>query len=361
MIKVILYGPQPPFFSYGGPVRSLNSLRKVLFLRFDTICISPNKELNGDFASYDSKNKILYSSYPFSTLLYNCLKYPRSLVWFNSFFDYKLLFLLIFSRLGFCKIVLSPRGELSSAAIESSRPKLKYLYIKIFQRLVSSREIFFHATDSLEFQNIKVFFKTKKTKVIPNISSQNYFHNNCYENNFVFFSRICKKKGLLELLNYIKSENLKINLDIYGFKEDYDYWIHCKKLIDGMKGINYCGELPQGSIEPLVSKYTFFILPTYNENFGHAIFEAIALGLIPVLSKGTTPFDKDIDELVGLNFDLASSTSLKNSLIKSQSFSQEEIDMKRVKLYEYFKKLLKKQKKFEQYYITFITDIIGYK
>ena len=358
MIKVILYGPQPPFFSYGGPVRSLNSLRKVLSLRFHTICISPNKHLNGDIANYDSKNKIIYSSYPFSTLVYNCLKHPRSVVWFNSFFNYKLVFLLIFSRLGFCKVILSPRGELSSAAIETSKSKFKYFYIKIIQGLISSRKVFFHATDSIELNDIKKFFRTKKTKIIPNISTQKYHHNNCYENNFVFFSRISKKKGLLELLNFIKSENLKINLDIYGFKEDFDYWTTCQKLIEGLKGVNYCGELPKGSIEHLISKYTFFILPTYNENFGHAIFEAIALGLVPILSKETTPFDKDIDKLVGLNFDLTSSTSLRNSLVKAKSFTRKEIDIQRERLYDYFNKLLKQQQLYSQQYITFITNII---
>lgn len=356
MTKLILFGPQPPFFSYGGPVRSLNSLRKVLSSKYNLICISPNEQLNGSSDSFESKNEVIYSTYPFITLLNHSLRHLKSIVWFNSFFELKIFSLILLSSLSFFKIIISPRGQLANGAINSSNPRLKHLFIKIF-RFFFAEKTYFHATDLNEYNDIKFFFPQAQVNIIPNISFQKYKSNNNTSHRFVFFSRITNKKGLLELLKCIDENYKSLNLDIYGFKEDLKYWSQCEELIKRNPNINYCGELPNGKVETLANKHTFFILPTYNENYGHVIFEALSLGLIPILTKGTNPFDKEIQKIVNLNFDLDSSMS--NSISKALSMSINEIIECRKKLKFYFEDLIAEQNKFEQQYVTFINKIIN--
>lgn len=357
MNKVILYGPLPPLYSYGGPVRSLNALRTSLKKELDLICISPNYHLNRSKIEISSTKDILYTSYPFLELIKKCLKNKNTTVWYNSFFELGFIFFLILSKLGLCQIILSPRGQLAKEAIYSSNPKIKYLFIRI-ARFFYSRKVFFHATDENEKADIETFFNKSRIEVIPNISNQAYLENNSFKSNFVFFSRISKKKGLFELLSTIDFANEDINLDVYGFKEDSNYWQSCEEIINRNKNISYCGELENGDLTPLSNRYTFFILPTYNENYGHVIFEALSLGMIPILSKGTTPFDQEINKIVGLNFNHNSKESILFSIKKAKSLSEKDISNMRDNLKTYFLKLVHKQRTYEKQYINFVKAII---
>ena len=95
MNKVILYGPLPPLYSYGGPVRSLNELRTLLNKELNLICISPNYHLNRSKIEISSTKDILYTSYPFFELIKKCLKNKNTTVWYNSFFDLGFIFFLL--------------------------------------------------------------------------------------------------------------------------------------------------------------------------------------------------------------------------------------------------------------------------
>ena len=267
------------------------------------------------------------------------------------------MLLFILSKLGLCQIILSPRGQLAKEAINSANPNIKFLFIRI-AKLLYPKRVNFHATDKNEKADIETFFKTSIIEVIPNISNQTYLKNNSYESNFVFFSRISKKKGLVELLSSIDSTSEVVNLDIYGFKEDSNYWQNCEEIINRNNNITYCGELVNGGLTPLSNRYTFFILPTYNENYGHVIFEAISLGMIPILSKETTPFDKEINKIVGLNFNHNSQESILASIKKAKMLSKNDILSMRNNLELYFDKLVNKQRIYEKQYINFVNTLI---
>lgn len=358
MRNLILYGPQPPLFSYGGPVRSLDSLLKILSPSFKITAISPSYGLDGSKASTDLNNKIIYSSTPFLSLLKKCFEYKTPYLWYNSFFQFDFLFILFLSKLRICKLIISPRGQLAEGAIQSSKPLLKKLFIQL-TRILIPKSVHFHATSNEELQLIKRLFSTNSIKMIPNISNLPYVVNSNCEGKFVFFSRISKKKGLLELLKCISEYNLNINLDIYGFKEDLDYWEECQKIIDRKNNISYCGTLKNGDLTPLKGKYTYFIFPTYNENYGHVIFEALSLGLLPLLSKGTTPFDKAINDIVGLNFNKNSKSDIIKSITSTKSLNKDEIIHLRKLLKDYFNELKLEQNNFEKQYITFVNKLIN--
>ena len=102
------------------------------------------------------------------------------------------------------------------------------------------------------------------------------------------------------------STGLKTNItiDIFGYIEDEPYWNQCKSFISNDERISYKGSLLNGNFKNLKDKYSFFLLPTYNENFGHSIVESLSLGLIPLVTKDTTPFEEDMKYYFNLGFEL---------------------------------------------------------
>ena len=352
--NVHLIGPHHPFYSYGGPTRSLTYLSQILKNHFKLKSISPNTELNGDKNDLGKLDYVIYTN---KSLSYLIGINPKDIIWLNDIFKLNLMYVLIVSFFLKQKIIISPRGQLAKNAINTKRPILKRIFIRI-SKIFISKNIFFHATSNSESKDIKSFFPKNYVSVIPNLSSVKYHENQNFDKNFVFFSRISKKKGLIELLECIDEYNFSVDLDIYGYKEDLIYWNLCEKIINKYSKLQYKGELKNGNFSNLINNYTFFLFPTYNENYGHVVIEAIALGLIPILSSGTTPFDKEINNIIGLNFDRNSKESIIQSLEKAKNLSEGRIKDIRLELKAYFKKLNSDKKEYEKQYVNFVKKVI---
>lgn len=351
---VHLIGPQHPFYSYGGPTRSLTALSQILKNHFKLKCISPNSELNGDKNDLGKLDHVIYTNKSLSYLTGINLK---DIIWLNDIFKLNILYVLILSFFLKQKIIISPRGQLAQNAINTKRSILKRIFIRI-SKIFISKNVFFHATSNSESNDIKSFYPRSQVTIIPNLSNIKYVKNHNLDKNFVFFSRISKKKGLLELLECIDKYSIDIDLGLYGYKEDILYWKLCEKIIKKHSKIQYCGELKNGNFSNLINKFTFFIFPTYNENYGHVIIEAISLGLIPILSSGATPFDKEIDSIVGLNFDRNSMISINESIEKAKNLSEKKIKGIRQELKKYFEKLNLDKKEYEKQYVNFVKKVI---
>ena len=91
-------------------------------------------------------------------------------------------------------------------------------------------------------------------------------------------------------MQLLKSITRKVIFDIYGPIEDVNYWDKCKNAIDKLPPyikVSYKGELPPQKVIIIMRKYHAFLLPTFSENFGHVIVEAMQAGLIPIISDQT--------------------------------------------------------------------------
>lgn len=357
MKKLLLIGPVPPLFSYGGPTKSINGLN-IIFSRsnIDFSILSPNSNIDGSkIKNIKKSNNIFYRKNHSVFLLKNFYKYK--IIWINSFFDIKLL-LLLFIRLFFkFQLVVSPRGQLSQEAINTSNPTKKQIFIKIIK--LFKNYFLFHTTSDSETKNIKAIFKKIKYKQISNLFDLNYKLNNVTKRKFIFYSRIHKKKGLDILLDTIQTYNLKVDLDIYGFIEDISYWDLCKNYIDKCDGVKYMGNLKDGDISKLKDRYSFFILPTLNENFGHVIIELLSIGCIPIVSKNTTPFEKEISSIFSLNFELSDKSELKDVINLANNMSDDRFMELKSLVRPYFDKLNENQKKTKNKYVYFISDLLN--
>lgn len=353
--RILLIGPFPPVYSYGGPTRSIHGIYCTLRdSEFDCKVLSPIKNLDGSNIEIISSNQDITYSKNFYFDFFKIVK-NVDVIWFNSFFDFKLIFLILFSKILKFKLIISPRGQLSDEAIRTSNSFIKKIFIAVIKILKSG--LYFHSTSNSETDAITDKINTSNITCLSNLFTLKFLENTQDKSKYIFYSRIHKKKGLYFLLKTINDNNINIDLDVYGFIEDKNYWKKCKILIDKLDNINYMGSIDNGDLQILKNKYSFFIFPTLNENFGHIIIELISLGIIPIISKSTTPFDIQINEKIGLNFSLNSQSELSDILNKTKQIDIDTLNVLKNSVYEIFTTLNKDQEAIKNDYINFVKQL----
>ena len=300
-----------PAYKSGGPARSLSNLVQTLSdkVQFDIFTSdrdmgesSPFKGVKvNEWGNKYSNSSVFYSSPKFS-ILRNIKSIFRNndydVIYLNSFFDrkYTILFLLLGS-LGIIdknKILLAPRGELTIGAM-SLKPYKKKVYLFLFKLLFSYKEITFHFTSKEEVTEALYFLGDVKYKLAPNMHGEFPEYKEKEKEvdsiNVIFLSRISPKKNLItiiETLSSIRAGN--INFTIAGVVDDRLYWDKCRSLLKSLPSnikVRILGAIDRDQVTEELSKSHVFFLPTLNENYGHAIVEAMMHSNIVILSDQT--------------------------------------------------------------------------
>jgi glycosyltransferase involved in cell wall biosynthesis len=195
------------------------------------------------------------------------------------------------------KIIIAPRGMLRSSAL-AVKPLKKFLYLWFLRMMGIEKYLCFHSTGEDETRDInRIFPIAKKIVIAPNLPVSVNEHLTRFEKLsgqlcIIFVGRLHPIKKLDFLLEAIAKVKGDIKLDIIATREDMEYWKQCQKLITELQlnvEITLYLDLPHHDIKPLLEKAHLFALPTEGENFGHAIFEALAVGC-PVLISDQTPW-----------------------------------------------------------------------
>jgi len=357
-----------PGYKAGGPIKSISSICENLKNDFDITVMTSNHDF-GDTELYsDIKfdevvklkkyDAVYLSKITLKSVKKQILYLSPDIIYLNSFFSKFTFFVLLLKKLRLVntKIILAPRGELSQGAL-SLKAKKKSFFIKIAKILnLYSKDLIFHATDKIEKDDIKkLFYKNEIVEIpnltiVPNIQSKGIVKNK-WELKIIFLSRISAKKNLLyalEILKEIDSEN--IVFDIYGTKEDIKYWDKCEKLINSLKyvQVNYKGSVKPIDIHNIMSQYHLFFLPTKNENFGHAIVEAMQIGVIPLISDQTPWNDLEKYE-AGWSLALDDRNSFIERIKEIRDYTQEEFNIKSENVLNYIDNKLDNRKFIEEY------------
>ena len=126
----------------------------------------------------------------------------------------------------------------------------------------------------------------------------------------VFVGRSHPIKNLLFLLSCLGNIKGNCTLKIITTKEDEDYWQQCLLAIKKLTHIQtiVLFDVPHHEVKEHIEWADLFVLPTQGENFGHAIFEALAVGC-PVLISDQTPWSNLEKENAGFAIPLSSPTS----------------------------------------------------
>lgn len=195
-------------------------------------------------------------------------------------------------------VLLAPRGELCAGAFKKKYKKVPYIiFLKIFGLL---NKVHFQSTSEEETEAIMQHLGITEDRIhfltnVPSIPKKEYPVPEKQPGvaKFVFISRIVRKKNLKAAISYFKNIDGDVTFDIYGPIEDKDYWKECQdeiKLLPSNIKVNYCGLVSHDQIHETFSRYHAFLFPTFSENFGHVIAEALSVGC-PIIISDQTPWN----------------------------------------------------------------------
>jgi len=297
-----------PAVKSGGTVRSLTALVNGLKDDFAITLLTSDRDLGAtkpyenielDRLTKHNGTPIVYLSQLNITSMEKYIKNIKpDIIYVNSFFDITtqiMMFLKLKGKIK-TKIILAPRGELATGALSIKATKKK-LYLSFYKLFNLSKGITFHATSKEDCTDIKKMFSKNRVEVIQNPKEENlevYTLPIKEKMNLkmVFISRIAPVKNLLYALEVLKKSKFNgfIRFDIYGPDEDKEYWNKCQEVIKVLPSnieVDYKGFVEPKNIGVTLSHYHLFFLPTKGENFGHAIVEAMQVGVVPLISNKT--------------------------------------------------------------------------
>lgn len=314
-----------PAFKAGGPIRSVVNLVERFKYQYDIYIFTSDRDINDKkpFRNIEADQWLQQEGYH---IWYHSpgtmsLKKVKAVIaeinpdkiYLNSMFSNMIKPIMAAYATG--KIIIAPRGMLRSSAL-AVKPVKKFFYLRFLKTMGIDRYLCFHSTGEEETKDIKrVFPAAKKIVIAPNLpvavkNQPSTLEKTAGKLNIIFVGRIHPIKKLDFLLEALAKVKGEIKLDIVATKEDREYWSRCKKMIGRLQfrfDITTYIDLPHHKVKPLLEKANLFALPTEGENFGHAIFEALAVGC-PVLISDQTPWVGLRSKKAGVELPLADSS-----------------------------------------------------
>lgn len=226
--------------------------------------------------------------------------------------------------------IVSPQGMLEPWSLEQGKLKKKIFLALIWKKILKkSNNLLF--TSNQEFKNfLNLKLKNKNYFIIPNgcffpKNYQSYIPKKKIKN-ILFLSRIHPKKGLENLINVFKDLNLKdCILNIVGSGEEK--YLKFLKELSGIDFLNtkiiFHGFKDDREKIRFYKNNDLFVLPSFSENFGIVVAEALHFGL-PVITTNGTPWKCIKDENCGWWIS-NNKNNLKNSIKTAYNLSQKEI------------------------------------
>lgn len=293
-----------PFFSVSGLAKAVNagSLAETAVIG----CYRNSREWPSDARQWDGAGvrakacRGLFSSLDMCREATAALSQdPRrqSVVHLHGLWDAGSVATVMLMRGRNAPLVVSPRGMLEPWALKQSHVKKKVAWMA-WQRHVMLRSALLHATSHEEYIHLRELGLRTPVAVIPNglefpvglaepsaNSGPAGTPKRC-----LFLSRLHPKKGLpmlLEAWAALKPVGWRLHIAGDG---DARYVQEMKNLARSVD-VDACftGELAGDAKWQFLASGSLFVLPTYSENFGIAVAEAMAVGL-PVITTTGAPW-----------------------------------------------------------------------
>lgn len=234
-------------------------------------------------------------------------------------------------------VVLSPHGMLEPWIVKRHYWTRKWPAIQLYQRGLVKRADCLHATADTEKDNLLRLGWNPRIALIPNAVNLEELpikDNWSLKRRIVFMSRLHVKKGielLLEALSHLKPDLDGYEVIIAGEGEpDYVETLKKAAISFGLSEVvKLVGGVYGAEKVCLLQSADFFVLPTYSENFGIVVAEALACGT-PVITTHGTPW-KELEDFACGWYIQVGLGALEKHLQKAISASEE--DLKRMGLH----------------------------
>lgn len=229
--------------------------------------------------------------------------------------------------------VMTPRGALEPWCLKQKAMKKK-LAMMLYQKKDLQKAAAILTTADMEAQHLRELGLTAPLAVIPNgidvteyqCRTADYIPN--IKKQIVFLSRIHQKKGIEILINVwekMRADYPDWKVVIAGNGEE-EYIQQLKNMISSKRLSDVIEINPPifgEAKHKLYMESSLFVLPTYSENFGMVIAEALACG-VPVVTTNGTPWQELNTEKIGWCVDL-SEDNIENAIREALSMSAEDL------------------------------------
>lgn len=197
------------------------------------------------------------------------------------------------------KVILSPHGMLKSWIMKRHYWTRKLPALILYQKRAIVKADYLHVTSKSEKEDLLKLKYNNKVEIIPNgidVSNIKIKDNWNKKKQILFVARIHFQKGidfLLESISQLQEELSEYTVNIVG-EGNEEYIKQLKEKVEKLNIasiINFCGGIYGEKKWQLFRDADVFVLPTYSENFGIAIAEALASGT-PVITTNGTPWEE---------------------------------------------------------------------
>ncbi|KAF7961596.1 hypothetical protein AWV80_31600 [Cupriavidus sp. UYMU48A] len=159
----------------------------------------------------------------------------------------------------------------------------------------------------------------------------------------ISLSRLVRQKNIIKAIEIVAGLSGNIIFDIYGLLEDPVYVEECERLIRTLPAnvkVSIRGPLTHENAMDQLGSYDVFLLPTNSENFGHAIYEAMSVGL-PVVISDRTPWRGLQASKAGYDLDPDDTSAFQVALDRYARMSAAEFESHRRNARDYAEEWLK--------------------
>lgn len=200
------------------------------------------------------------------------------------------------------KVVLSPRGMLTSYSLTNRNSKFKdSIHLFLGKSLLKYCHI--HATSTKEKRDVEKTCETNGFSIIPNfvrfpkVKDTRLETSDTYR--ILFLSRVEEKKGLELLFEALSKTTIKWHLKIAG-NGALGYCESLKRLAQQLSidsHITWLGHVSNDEKFKLIAQHDLLALTSYNENFANVVIESLAMGTPVLLSEevGLADYVKEND------------------------------------------------------------------
>ena len=190
------------------------------------------------------------------------------------------------------KVIISPHGMLEPWIMANNHWKKK-IGLFLYQKKAIQNATYIHATANMELANIKALGFKNQICIIPNgidLSDVKELKTYYGTRKMVFLSRIHPKKGIELLLEAWRNSNTdNWILEIAG-NGDKNYIENLNQSAQDLKNVSFVGAQYGEAKWNFIRSADVMVLPTYSENFGIVVAEALAVG-VPVITTQGTPWE----------------------------------------------------------------------
>ncbi|WAC39012.1 glycosyltransferase [Pedobacter sp. SL55] len=300
---------------YGGPTMSVAKLSEELTKAGHEVTVLATTANGKEELNVPIGKKTLVDGvkvYYFKRLTKDHTHFSPSLLWFlhqtikntkrqtpnnkliihiHAWWNLVSIFSCLVAKLHGVKVVLSPRGMLTSYSLTNRNSKFKDA-IHFFLGKSLLRYCHIHATSNKEQRDVAQTCEVNGITVIPNfvsfpqaITVTDVENKEPYQ--LLFLSRIEEKKGLELLFEALPTLTIPWQLAIAG-TGDKAYVQSLKELASNLdigNKIEWLGHIANEDKFKLMANKQLLVLTSYNENFANVIVESLAMGTPVLISE----------------------------------------------------------------------------